>query len=361
MGRRVEAMRRRLPKWCSEYVDRHGRVRVRFRRKGQETYYFRATAWTPDFMQEYEACKAKTPPGVAIAKVGTFSALIASYYRSPEFVGLAPTTQRVYRYAIEKFRAKYGTRLVATIQRAHIKGIVAEKSATPTAANHLLDKLKVLMNFACDMGLRKDNPTHGLRGFKTKGDGFHSWTEAEISQFEARHPIGSKPRLALALALYTAQRRSDILRMGRQHIAGGKIAVKQAKTGARLDLPVHPTLQAVLAETPRDNLTFLVNGWGRPFAPGSLTNWFRRACVEAGLPHCSLHGLRKAAARRLAEAGCTAHQIAAMTGHTTLKEVEHYTKAAEQSRLAEQAQTKMANQSERVANLPAKPLKRKGA
>src|SRR5207247_11179099 len=60
-------------------------------------------------------------------------------------------------------------------------------------------------------------------------------------------------------------------------------------------------------------------------------------CNEAGLPHCSAHGLRKAAARVLAEAGCTAHEIGAITGHSSLAELVRYTKAADQRRLAEAA------------------------
>ena len=63
-----------------------------------------------------------------------------------------------------------------------------------------------------------------------------------------------------------------------------------------------------------------------------------RAISEAGLPQrCKPHGLRKAAARRLAEAGCSASEIMAITGHKTLAEVERYTRAAEQERLARQA------------------------
>lgn len=68
-----------------------------------------------------------------------------------------------------------------------------------------------------------------------------------------------------------------------------------------------------------------------------IGNWFRTRCDEAKLPHCSMHGLRKAAARRLAEAGCTDRQIMAITGHKTTQEVGRYTRSAEQMKLAGQA------------------------
>ena len=148
-------------------------------------------------------------------------------------------------------------------------------------------------------------------------------TDAEIAQFEARHPIGSKPRLALALLLYTGQRRSDVVRMGRQHVGNRMAGDRRAqhKTGTALTIPVHPDLQAIIEATPSEHLTFLTTAFGKPFtsrvsASGSAS------CNEADLPHCSAHGLRKAAARCLAEAGCTANEIASITGHASLRELQ---------------------------------------
>jgi integrase len=89
---------------------------------------------------------------------------------------------------------------------------------------------------------------------------------------------------------------------------------------------------------PATQLTFVMTLRGKPFDPHAFTAWFAEACDKAGLPSaCTFHGLRKAACRRLAEAGCTVHEIAAISGHATLKEVERYTKAADQQRLAQAA------------------------
>lgn len=368
-------MTRRLPKYCSEFHDRHGKVRVRFRRKGQQSYYFKATAWTPAFMQEYRAClDREAAPAIAIGatrtKPGTFSALITAYYGSPEFTGLKPSSQATYRGIIERFREKHGDKRVVAIERHHIKAIIGGMHETPAAANNLLDRLKGLMGFAIDIGMRKDDPTSRMRGFKLTSEGFHTWTEAEIAAFEERHPIGTKPRLALALMLYTGQRRSDAVRIGWQHIEGSRINVRQIKTGALLSIPMHPTLRAVLSETPRDNLTFLTTAYGKPFTAAGFGNWFRDRCDEAGLKQCSAHGLRKAAARRLAEAGCGNQQIKAVTGHRTDKEVARYTAAADQSRLADQAMTalggaereqKLSNHPGRLDKTEPKSLKRKDA
>src|SRR5882724_1582867 len=123
--------------------------------------------------------------------------------------------------------------------------------------------------------------------------------------------------------------------MGRQHIRNGALQVRQQKTGASLAIPIHSALKAVLDATPSEHLTFLTTKDGKPFSPAGFTNWFREMCNEAGLPKgTSAHGLRKAACRRLAEAGCSANVIASISGHASLREVERYTKAADQARMA---------------------------
>ena len=129
--------------------------------------------------------------------------------------------------------------------------------------------------------------------------------------------------------------------MGRQHIRDGALTVKQQKTGATLAIPVHPHLQAVLDVTPSEHLTFLTTATGKPYGGNALSEQFRNWCDAAGLPRrCKPHGLRKAACRRLAEAGCSGNEIMAISGHATLKELVRYTKAADQARLARNAMTR---------------------
>ncbi|HEY2145791.1 MAG TPA: tyrosine-type recombinase/integrase, partial [Steroidobacteraceae bacterium] len=133
------------------------------------------------------------------------------------------------------------------------------------------------------------------------------------------------------------QRKGDVLRMGWQHVSGDCIAVRQEKTDTALLIPMHPQLVTVLASVPRSNLTFLMTEHGAPFTPNGFGNWWRDRCDDAGLHHCSYHGLRKAAATRLANAGCSVDQVKAITGHRSLAEVARYTKAADQRRLARAA------------------------
>jgi integrase len=201
---------------------------------------------------------------------------------------------------------------------------------------------------------------------RASAQGWPDWPEHAIEQFEKAYPIGSRERLAFALLLYTGQRRGDIIRMGRQHVRGGLLTVRQSKTGAVVAIPIHQDLEEVLAASEAQHLTFLTTATGKPFAPGAFTNWFGGLCRAAGLPiGLSAHGLRKAMCRRLAEGGCTANQIAAVSGHATLQEVSRYTKAADQKRMAADAmgaipRTKLANLTERVSQNHVQAIEKKG-
>src|SRR5262245_58598029 len=80
-----------------------------------------------------------------------------------------------------------------------------------------------------------------LPTFARTCEGSHTWTVAELEQFEARHPIGSKARLALAHLTYTGVRRSDVVKPGRQRVRDGCITIAVQKK---------PTTQANSDRTP---------------------------------------------------------------------------------------------------------------
>jgi len=160
----------------------------------------------------------------------------------------------------------------------------------------------------------------------------------EISTFESRWTIGTKQRLAFALTLYSGQRRSDVHRMTWADVKKNGIDVVQQKTGRKLLIPIHPELCAILANAKREHVTIINTEYGQPFTVDGFSQWFRNAITAAGLPlDCQPHGLRKPAGRRLAEAGCTAHQIMAVLGHKTLADAERYTREADQAQLAMEA------------------------
>ncbi len=335
---------RKYLKGVSEFTDRHGTLRIRGRRAGWPTYYFKYRPPCEAFEEELRNWQAREiqRPAVGVDRVepGTISALVARYYRSAEYWKLEKSTQATYRGILERFRQEHGHRTVVGLDKQAVRKLVEAKREKPWAANNFLKLLRVLIRFAIEEDMRRDDPTVGVRPIGSKTTGHHSWTEEEIAQFEQTHAVGTRARLAFALLLYTGQRRSDVIRMGRQHIKDGSIAVRQQKTGAALEIPIHPELARIITATPSDHLTFLVTnerGKSKPFTAPGFTNWFREMCRKAGLPHCSAHGLRKALARRLAEAGCSEHEIAAITGHRSLQEVRRYTQAASQIVLARRA------------------------
>jgi integrase len=345
-----QSLMRRPPKYTQGFIDRHGKPRWYFRRRGFKSIPLPGLPWSPEFMAAYEAALAGHPLEIGSKRIkpGTMRALAVSYFNSIGFRQMKPITQSTYRNLINRFcdeadkeGRKLGDKSAATLQRYHIVKLMAARADKPDSANGLRKVLRAMMQHAVEMGLRADDPTRDVKSICINSDGYHSWTDDEIAQFEHHHPVGSRARLALALLLYSGQRRADAVKMGRQHVRDGVLTVRQQKTGVELAIPVHPDLAAIIAETPTNNLPFLVTAFGQPFTAAGFGNWFREQCDQAGLKHCSAHGLRKAASRRLAEAGCTEKEIAAITGHASLREVARYTKAADQKRLAAAAMEKV--------------------
>src|SRR5665811_1413286 len=178
---------------------------------------------------------------------------IIGYFYDQSFLALAPSTQRSLRGILERFGAEHGDKRIALLQRQHI--ITLLRSKKRFAARDWLKAIRALMKYAIEIGLREDNPATSVKLPNQKTDGYHSWTDAEIKQFEAYHGPGTRARLALTLLLYTGQRRGDVIRMGRQHIRNGVVHVRQQKTGIELAIPIHATLATIIAETPVDHLT----------------------------------------------------------------------------------------------------------
>jgi integrase len=272
------------------------------------------------------------------------------YFKSAEFEQLAPSTQRARRLVLEGMlkepirpdaAAEFADCPVIRLTPAHVKVLRDRKRTYPEAANIRVKALRGLLKWAIDnnKGGLTVNVARDVPKLKVREDGYHAWTQEEREQFERRHPIGTKARLAFALLFHTGQRRSDVVLFGRQHVHNGKLRFTQQKNRRRkpisLELPILPELQHILDASPLGDLTFLVTEHGRPFAVAGFGNWFRERCNEAGLERCTAHGLRKAAATVAAENGATAHELMSIFGWLTLKEAERYTRTAERKRLAE--------------------------
>jgi integrase len=301
-------------------------------------------------MEVYKCAMGQGPARRGPPSAGSVGSLIASYFKSADFANLKPSSRRLYRIVLDHFGSMHGHRMVHDMPRikvaAYIQAIGAEK---PAMANLTRAVLRKLLSYAVQDGYRDDNPVTMIKSYKSGTH--HTWDDDELAAFEARWPLGTRERLAYALLLHTGQRGGDVVKMRRADVSGGMIAVVQQKTGVALSIPIHPELVEALKACPANGLNLIGDEAGRPINHAQLLRLMKRAAKDAGLPaQCLPHGLRKAQMRRLAEHGASAKQIAAISGHKTLREVERYTAAADQRRLAQSAIAKLPKLPNRVPN-----------
>lgn len=321
-------MMRKFP-FVSSFRDRHGKVRYRFRRKGYAPHYFKAPVGTKQFEREYAACLEAEKPTIGKERVsrGSVSDVIARYYADTSFQDLAPATQDVYRGVLERFRATFGGDPMARFDAGRIQRLMNGMRSKPHAAARLRKLLIQLFIIARRERIVPNtfDPVRDTRAPKpSESEGYHRWTEDELSTFEATHPLGTKPRLAFALLLYGAQRSADVRLLTHRVVEGGRISINQSKTKTSVDVPVVEPLRQALEAGPLGTKLLLENKAGEPFTAKGFYNLIKRSCIKAGLPHCSAHGLRKSAARRLREAGCSDEEGMSITGHKTVREYRRY-------------------------------------
>ena len=325
---------------CYRSKDRHGRERWLLRVPGRKAVTIKGRYGSPEFAENYRAALAPVEKkGIGVPRQGTIAALARTYLASAHFASLAEETRRHRRSAIEAFAAKFGDCPVGGKDGLHSKHVRKIIEGKPGRARTLLGAISALMTYAVDMGWRDDNPCSGVKRPKLSKDGWHSWTDEEISKYRARHPNGTMARLAVELALCSIQRRSDLVRLGRQHVRDGLLTVTQQKTGNPAYVAIGVDLEA--AFIPSQHLNFLVTGAGAPFTPGGLTHYFRLRCKEAGLSGCPLHGLRKAGARLAVEAGCDITEVAAIGGWKSVRELQRYIEDYNRQQAARRAGAKI--------------------
>lgn len=349
----------RLPKGVSFDPDRHGNPRYYFRAPGQPKIRLFEQPYTEAFDDEV-ACarlgipyapKGKEPPPEIFDKgkklvEGTLEWLVVEYKRRAAGTVTARTMDSRARILEEicnsltpKKQIRRGTLPYKFLEKKHITEIRDELRQTPGARNDVVKALSAMFAWALDPAdLLKVNPCAGIKRLKS-GDGFHTWTEEEVLQFEAVHKPGSRARLALNIGLYTGFRLQTIAIVGRQHVSNdGWIKVRPQKTARSsavdVEIPILPELQEALDEGPTGNMTFLVTEFGKPFTVKGLGNRMRKWCDEAKLFHCSMHGLRKAGATRAAENGATEKQLMAIFGWTTMEQATYYTEKANRKKMA---------------------------
>jgi integrase len=360
MGR-CRVTKLRLP-YINEYRDVRGKLRRYFRRPGFKRVALPGIPGSEEFMRAYQAALDQSNPleiGASRTKPGTIDALIVDYLKSEVFTkALAPETQRMRRNILDRFRTEHGAKHVVTLERRHVIKLIGGKAVH--AQKNWLKTLRGLMMFAVAENYRADDPTAGVKAAKpaVKSRGHMTWGGTEIAAYRARHPLGTTARLAIELLLNVAARRGDAHKLGIQHVKGSKITWRPNKTARSTDkvlsIRILSELQAALDAMPaRDAaLAFVLNDYGKPFASAAaFGNKFADWCKEAGLKPvlCAdgrvrsyrAHGLRKAACKALAHAGCTGPEIMAVSGHSSLAQVQVYIDEVEQDQMADAAMKKL--------------------
>lgn len=351
------------PKFVTVDVDRHDNERI-YARHGGRKVRLRGPLFSAAFWEDYGkwrdgALRPHTGPRIKPALEGTLRWACEQYYSSTDYLSGAPRTRYVKRLRLDNICARpaasgpgvFGDAPFRHIEARHLRKLLDAKAAKPHGANNDLKALKALFKFAVKRDMARVNPCVDIAATQPGSAGFHTWTPAEREAFRAKHPIGTKPRLALEIFLLTGVRRSDLVKIGRPHLrqtAEGEAITFTVTKGSHskrrtLTLPVLPALRMILdaSQDLLGDLTFVTTAFGRPYSVNGFGAWFKRQCVAAGLPHCSAHGVRKLAATTMADNGATVHQLMAAFGWSKASQAEIYTVAADQQRLARDGFTLM--------------------
>ena len=275
----------------------------------------------------------------------TMRGLMRAYEASTEFKGLALATRTQYLTYMRHWllAADAAPKLVTRRQVLEARDAIAETRGNG-AATAFGRVTSAMFGWAVDRGWLENSPAQRMRALP--GGHLPAWSDAMLAAAMAKLPEAL--RRVVVLGLYTGQRRGDLCAMTWAAYDGGSIRVRQGKTGTILSIPAHPVLRAELAawraERP-DAVQILQSPRRTAWNPQNLSQEMQDALQEIGMPPgFNVHGLRKAAARRLAEAGCTVSEIAAITGHKSLQMVQLYTESVDQERLAGAAVVKLTTQ-----------------
>lgn len=335
--------RKWLPENVTEWRDRHGKKRYRFRKKGLPDYHFKTTPGSPEFLVELHAAQNAQKPTVERFAPFSYDALADSYYRTPRWLETRDSTKATYRRIIDEFRTLNGTKDARRTTTASIERKLSKMVATPAKANNLRKVLSQMHRHAIKLGWRADNPVSATDAFRGKVKGFHCWTDEELAAFDAKWPIGTRERLAKELLLGTALRKSDVLTVGKADRHGDRLILSHTKNDSDTNVRMSAAMIAAIDACPSKGPTYIETQFGKPFTSTGFYNWFKRGCVKAGIPHCSPHGLRKAISRLIAESGKTVMEGRAVTGHKTDKEFLRYAEQANKAKMADSAMANLPN------------------
>jgi integrase len=281
----------------------------------------------PAFHQRYGELVAQSERKAPELDRESFAWLIARYRKSAEFNALRPLTRIDYDQTLRTIEAELGEIPFGLTTHKMVKQVRDDHADTPRKAHKIRQMLSRLYSWAGEEGLVEPtfNPAAHVKRLKVRQKAITPWSEAEIAAFLAVAPPWLQT--PVLLALYTGQRREDVVRMAWADFQGAFVRVRQSKTGEPLDIACHKVLRSHLSSIKTAfGGPIARNAKGRPFTANSLSQALRRQIAAMpGFPQDrSMHGLRYAAAARLDEAGCTLTEAVAVLGHRTYQMAHRY-------------------------------------
>lgn len=339
--------KRKRDKYTSPSIDRHGRERWRFRHNGIDRYLPHPA--TKEYQAAYELALEQSSGITPISPRAipySVNALLPLFYKSIQFKRGGSDWQKTRRRVLDDFAAEYGNDLVRDFRPKDIDVILAAKLEKRTvekktiggthAALRLREQLELMFKFAIKQEWITANPVDHAEEIEHKSTGFYPWNEEDIAAFRAFWDYGTKPRLAMELVLWTGARRSDAHRTAPPK--KGRLIFTASKTSKVQNLPVAPMLQRAIEAMPSVGITtLLVTEYGKPFSRAGFGGWFKDKCIKAGLPQCTLHGLRKALARRAADLKVSQQELKALGQWSSDREAAIYIEGANKKKMAEDA------------------------
>ncbi|MGO4854897.1 site-specific integrase [Phaeovulum sp. W22_SRMD_FR3] len=294
----------------------------------------------PRFLAAYAAAGSAPAKPINREVAGSIAALCVAYLRSPEYARLAPSTRNVWRNTLDRIREQRGKGMVSDLRPDHIRKDI--RALTPGAASNRIKAWRSILKFAVEEGWIISDPSFGIKAQRGEVTPHRQWTATEIAAYRAHWPTGAPERIAFEVIYWTGARCVDAVALGWSRVDGsGWLAYVQAKTKGPATCPVRVlpnwarSMRAdhehFLAALSPETAFWITTGTGKPRSVKGLSQWMSANAKAAGLAaDCTAHGLRKARAAALAEAGASALQIGAWTGHASLSEIAHYTRQADQ-------------------------------
>jgi integrase len=342
----------------SSFTDAYGKTRYRFRKTGLKAVAIAGEPHTPEFDVAYRAAiegrvKAAVVRMPGAAAPESFDAAWRRLKDSRKWKGLDRKSAVNYARVIEAFLdtkdggLRIGAGPVRDFKRRHVNEMLDRHQDTPGKARLMLICLRKLIDIALDQEWIEHDPTQRI-AYNPVSDGHQAWPPHICARFESHWPIGSRPRTAYALALWTGNRRSDVALLRWDHLVTKIIdgvevegfefvAFKgRNRRGAVKQFgPMTPMLAAALAPLDRSTETVLAKSTGEPYKIETLTNLMRDWTQAAGIePGYTMHGLRKTLGGLLADAEATTHESRDVLRHRTLSEVDRYAQSRLRDRMA---------------------------